>query len=200
MPSSTAYENLGNFEVADEGRVPSPAPIFVSLYIILISFFVIMTKDLDLASTQSGDALRSVQKKFGKPENQMQSYSQMVKPAFSNFVLELEKIFGTDAIIQTTINGDKTSIISAKDFYFYADEINFKPQTTNILSQLQNVLNKWNNSEKIQITYKIGSTNYQQDKIRTKRFSELTPQIQTTIALDPTDTDKISIIIEDAPE
>jgi hypothetical protein len=194
---ASAYENLGNFEIADEGQVPSTAPLFVSLYIILVSFFVVLTKDLDLSSNQSGEAFRSVKQKFGKPEDQLQSYTQLVKPKFNEFVLELEKIFLTNAIIETTINGDRTSIISDKEFYFYADETNFKPQNTELIAKLQELLSKWNRRETLQITYKIGGTNFEQDKARLQTLSALTPQIKTSIALDNSSPDKISIIIED---
>ena len=189
--------DFGILEKPESGmNVPSSVTLLVSLFLILITFFVIINQTPDKDSHKKEVALKSMQKKFGLPDENEIHFGGLVKPKTDDYALEMEKLFGKNARIESTVNGDEISINSSKDFFYFSDEVSFRPEKMDLLIKLQNILARWDRSAHLKITFVLGLSNYELDKKRLEVFRHLMSRPGIDVGLETGNIDKFSIVIK----
>jgi len=176
--------------------VPSSVTLLVSLFLILITFFLIVNQNTVRDSSKKDIALKSMQKKFGKPDEGTINFGGLVKPKADSYALEMEKLFADNARIESTVSGDEISIIASKNFFYYSDEIPFRPAKLEMLSKLQNILLRWDRSANLKITFTLGFSSYELDKKRLEDFRRLMSRPGIDVGLDGNNRDKFEIRIK----
>lgn len=190
--------DFGALEKPENGggpSVPASVTLLVSLFLILITFFVIINQSATRDTSRKSVAYRSVQNKFGAPVKDSIDFGQIIKPKYDNYALEMEKLFGANAVIKTTVNGDETTINAQKNFFYYSDEIKFRPEKMEMLVKLQDILTRWDKSAKLKITFLLGFSSYRLDKPRLENFRQIMGRPDMDVGLNPSEPDKFSIII-----
>jgi hypothetical protein len=161
-----SIKNLNAANIGEEAQVPSATPIFVSLYIILLAFFVVMTKDSDLKSSKAEIALNSIYEKFGNSEKEFVAVSDIAKPKVADYAKQIELLLKDVAIIESSLNGEDTTIIFDKSAIFYADETNLKPGRNLPFEKLIEIVKKWQREQKISLQIIVSLENFELDKQR----------------------------------
>ncbi len=179
-----------------QASVPASVTLLVSLFLILITFFVIINQNSERDTSKKDVVLKSMQKKFGKPEEDTINFGGLVKPKADDYALEMEKIFGEDARIESTIGGEEISINAKKDFFYFSDEVPFRTEKTELLVKLQNILLRWDKSSHLKITFMLGMSDYDLDKKRLENFRRLMSRPGIDVGLDTNNKDKFTIIIK----
>ena len=188
--------DFGDLEKPEAGtNVPSSVTLLVSLFLILITFFVIINQNPRKNSAKKEIAIKSMQKKFGLPEDDEINFGGLVKPKLDDYALEMEKLFGKNARIISTVDGDEISINASKNFFYFSDEIPFRPAKIDMLVKLQNILLRWDKSADLKITLVLGAQDYALDKKRLEDWRRLMSRPGIDIGLDTGDKDKFAIII-----
>jgi hypothetical protein len=176
--------------------VPSSVTLLVSLFLILITFFVIINHAPSKDSKKKEVALKSMQNMFGKPEHNKINFGGMIKPKMDDYALEMEKLFGANAHIEATVNNDEISINASKNFFYFSDEVPFRPEKMDLLVKLQNILLRWDKSAHLKITFTLGASDYALDKKRLENFRRLMSRPGIDIGIDDNNKDKFSITIK----
>ena len=181
----------------DNGTVPSTTAIFVSLYLILLCFFIVLTKDLSLDEKKSQAVMRSVYQKFGKPESENDiTFGSIRKPILDDFVTDIEKLFGEYATVQTTIDGHITTITTQKSFFFFEDEASFRPDKTELLMKIAQLMKKWSAKEDTQFTILLSLDDYQDDKQKLESLKLLIGNINIDFGIQQNGSNEFVLIVE----
>lgn len=189
--------NFGEYEKEDVGiPVPTSVTMLVSLFLILITFFIVINRSADYDKDKKDIILKSMNNKFGMPTEEAINFGDLIPPRMENFVLELEQLFATNAQIKSSVSGDETIIRSTKSFFYFSDESAFRQDRMEILIKLQDILTRWNKNAKLKITFTLGLDDYDLDKQRLENFRRIMSQPDIDVGLDTTTGDKLTIIIQ----
>lgn len=182
-----------NIPPGGHATVPTSVTMLVSLFLILITFFLIINQNPSKDTAKKEVALKSMQKKFGKPDEDQINFGGLMQPKADDYALEMEKLFGTNAKIESTVSGEEITINASKNFFYYSDEIPFRPAKLDMLIRLQDILLRWDKSANLQITFTLGLANYDLDKKRIEDFRHLMSRPGIDIGLDSANKDKFEI-------
>ncbi|PIR32847.1 MAG: hypothetical protein COV36_03455 [Alphaproteobacteria bacterium CG11_big_fil_rev_8_21_14_0_20_44_7] len=163
MHFSTAYE-------AKNTSLPSSVTIFVALYLILLAFFIILTKDLSFDQHKKTVAMRSLQETFGRPKIQMIKFGRLNEVKIEDFPAEIEKIFGQSATVIVPIAGDDVTVIIDKDYLYYSDEVNFKPEQIEKMMDFRALLAEWHEVANPEFIISLSESSYELDSARLEYF------------------------------
>ena len=186
---------FGNIEEA-KSNVPSSVTMLISLFLILITFFVVINQNLPKDVAKKNAAFESLQAKFGKPEEEGINFGGLLQPKPESFILEIEKLLGNAAKIQSTSSGDEVRIETSKEVFYYTDEANFRPDILDTVIKLQQILLRWNKSSDLKITLILGLQNLERDKVRLENFRKVMPLANVNVGIDPDEPNKFAIVIK----
>ena len=180
MPFSTTYDKSHGGE---DSFVPSSTPMLVSLFLILISFFIALNQSLFVDNKKTDILASSVASTFRNEKNKI-SFGNTVKPSVSNYALELENLFKELAVIKTTYTGDNIILSADKDLFYYGDESDFKPEIADFAIKFQDILLRWHKADKVTFSISLGLENYDLDKKRLEKIKALLADANIEIGID----------------
>jgi hypothetical protein len=157
-------------EHGKEHPAPSAATLLVSLFLILITFFVILNNNAKPDTAKRKVVLESMKEKFGGPTNELQAFGGMVQPKVEEFTVRLGRLLGKNAVVESTIEGDQTKIIFAKDLLFYSDETEMRSDKIILAKRTADIIKELQAGNKFRISIIMGLEEYDLDK---KKLSTL---------------------------
>ena len=175
---------------------PSSVTMLVSLFLILITFFIVITHSLPANVAKKSIAFESLEAKFGKPAEEAINFGGLLQPKPETFILQIEKLLGTTATINSTSNGDEVAIESTKDVFYYSDEPTFRPDKLETIIKLQKILLEWDKSSDLRITFILGLQDFAREKNRLENFRKIMPLKNVNTGIDPGSANRFSIVIK----
>ena len=149
---------------------PASATMLVSLFLILITFFVVLNNHAKPDAAKRKAVFESMQEKFGKPADALQAFGGVVQPKVDEFTLKIKRVLGQDAIVESTIEGEQTKITFAKDLFFYRDEAEMRAEKVALAQKTAAVLKEIQNGKNFKLSIIGGMEEYRIDK---KKILEL---------------------------
>lgn len=186
MPSSIAYKKKDN-------SVPSSIQLFVALYLIMLAFFIILTKDLSFDDYKQTTAMHSIYKTFGKPKSQKVLFGKLEQTKIEDFAGALENLFKDDAKIIVSANGERFRMEIDKSYLYYADEVSFRLDRIEQITEMRNILRQWSNKENPIFTASLSQENYALDKKRISYFTDNFNNVSFNIGIDMNESKKLVI-------
>lgn len=155
-------QEIGARETAH--AAPSSATMLVSLFLILITFFVVMNKNANPDSAKRKAVLEKITQQFGKPADELQAFGGIVQPKVEEFTVQLEQILGASARVETTLDGLQTKVIFAKELFFYSDETDMRSDKIELAQRTAAVLNKLQGEKPTGFSIISESENFELDR------------------------------------
>lgn len=174
---------------------PSSATLLVSLFLILITFFVIINKNAHPDAAKRKAVLESMQEKFGGPTDDLQAFGGVVQPKLEEFTLQLQRVLGKDAMVESTINGDATKVTFAKELFFYADETEMRTEKIQRAQQTSEVLKNLMGGKDVKISIIMGLENYDLDVKKLTAFKNALGITEAEAGFATNSTNKITLVI-----
>jgi hypothetical protein len=153
-------------------NLESTTGIFVALYLILLAFFIILTKDLSFNEYKQTQAMRSVSETFGRPKIQSIVFGRLNNVKLEDFSVEIESAIKKYGKIATTNNEDKIIVTIPQQALYYADQYNFRDEKLDDMMNLTSIIKRWSDNENLRITINLDETNFEQDKKRLEFFNK----------------------------
>lgn len=146
--------------------------LFVALYLILLAFFIILTKDLSFNEYKQTTAMRSLYETFGRPKEQLIVFGRLSDVQLEDYSIRIEKLVRGYGTVETNNNQDLIKVTIPLDAIYYGDEDTFRNDKLNDMMNLTSLIKNWADSEQIRISLLLGETNIEQDSQRLKFFHE----------------------------
>lgn len=143
---------------------PSSATLLVSLFLILITFFVILNNHTKPDAAKRKVVLESMQNKFRGATNDLQTFGSVVQPKVEEFTIRLQRLLGNAAIVESTVEGDKTRIIFDKETFFYPDETEMRSEKMVTAKRTGEILRELQADKNLHVTIIMGLESYERDK------------------------------------
>lgn len=191
MHSLTASKHQSNPE--------SSISLFVSLYLILLAAFIILTKDLSFNEYKQTVAMRSLHTTFGRPKDQAILFGRLDQIKLEDYSLEIEKIIKKYGKVTTNNSEDLIKANIPLDALYYADESSFRSETIDDMILLTSLLKNWAGNEELRIQINMTETNLQLDQRRLDFFRKHSAGVRPLIGLKISDIKELEIIIERKP-
>ena len=180
-----------------EHHSPPTATLLVSLFLILITFFLILNKNATPDPVKRKVVWDSVVEKFGKPTDDLQAFGGIVAPRTQDYSLELQRLLGENAVVETTINGDRTKITFAKDLFFYADETDLREDKIALIKKIANTLRNIRGGKEFGLGIVGGLQNYEMDKEKLSALKHAFGIENTSIGLSTNYGGQFVLVISD---
>ena len=168
----------------EEASLPSTTTIMVSLFLILVTFFMVLNKNADHDPLKSKAVIENIQTKFGKPTDKLEAFGSVVPPKVQEYTLELQRLLGENAKVEATIDGTKTIVIITKDVLFYADETELREDKILLAQKTSAILKKIHAGKPIKIDIIAGSQNYKFDIKKLEALKNAIGITDTNIGID----------------
>lgn len=170
MPFSTAYnEKLGGKK---NDETPSSITLFVALYLIILAFFIILTKDLSFDEYKQTVAMRSLHENFGRPKVHENVFGSLEEMSVDQFPKRLDKIFGQSGTVEVDPDSGFVKLRVKKNFLYYADESEFKPRRAEQIEKLQRLVEQWYLADNPEFSVEMSLDEYELDKKRLQFFKD----------------------------
>lgn len=174
----------------------STVGLFVALYMILLAFFIVLTKDLSFDHHKKTVAMRSLHESFGRPMEQPVVFGSLSQVTLEQYALEIEAITKDFGKVYTNLSEDIIKLrIPLKNIYF-ADEINFKDERIADMTRLVSILQRWQNTENIAITVQLSETDFKKDQKRLVFFSKNLSKMKNLVGIELDNNQELEFIIE----
>lgn len=160
--------------VSRKANQDSTTGLFVALYLILLAFFIILTKDLSFNDYKQTIAMRSLQETFGRPKEQSIMFGRLADVKIDEFSLQIEKLIKDYGQIATSSNEDRLKVIIPLEAIYYSDEKDFRNEKIDDMMRLTSIIKRWANIENMRISVRLGETNIAQDNDRLEFFEKRT--------------------------
>lgn len=167
------------------------------MFLILIVFFVSLISNLTFSEDKQKLALWSLQKNFGYQRNTASAISMIESAEVKDYAKSLEKLFGNEAIVQTSPNGDKITLIVNKDFFYYRDESELREASMATTRQFLDIIKtraKATDNPKFSIV--LSGTNFALDSKRLAFFKENLQEIQLDVGINYDNDNHLIMISE----
>lgn len=168
---------------SEPSSVPSSIALFVALYLILLAFFIILTKDLSFDKYKQTVAMHSLYKTFGRPKTQEVYFGVTEEGKIDAYHAEMEEIFKGKAEIILSSDGNKFTLKMKKNDVYFADEVDFKPEIFDKIVEFRDVVRRWDERDQPNFTIAMSADNYQADKERLQYFQNRFGNIEFKIGL-----------------
>lgn len=155
---------------SNKSNTESTTGIFVALYLILLAFFIILTKDLSFNEYKQTEAMRSLAETFGRPKQESIVFGRLNNVKLEDFSMEIEKSIKGYGTVSTTNNEDKIIVNIPQDAVYYADQYNFRNEKLDDMMNMTGIIKRWSDSETLRITINLDETNIEQDRKRIEFF------------------------------
>ena len=185
-----------HYSTASDNSVPSSITLFVALYLIILAFFIILTKDLSFDEFKKTVAMHSIYRTFGHPKTQEIYFGVIDEGKIDEFHAELETIFKEDAEYIMSPDNTKFTLKFKKDFLYFEDETYFKPEVLERIVQFRDVIRRWNTRDKPEFTVGISLSNYEADKQRLSYFQNRFGNIKFNAGMHIDNESSLEIIVE----
>lgn len=191
---------LMQFSTASKkSNIESTTGIFVALYLILLAFFIILTKDLSFNDYKQTIAMRSLGETFGRPKQQSIVFGRLNNVKLEDFSMELEKAVKDFGTVSTTNNEDKVIVTIPLQAIYYGDQYKFRDERLDDMMNLTAIIKRWSDSENLKIIISLDETNLEQDKKRIDFFKKRVYGDDPMIGLNleqKSDVKNVEIVIE----
>lgn len=178
-----------------DNSVPSSITLFVALYLIILAFFIILTKDLSFDDYKQTVAMHSIYKTFGRPKTQEVYFGVIDEGKIDDFHGEVEAIFGDQGKIIVSVDSSKFELHLDKDFLYFSDEVNFKPEVLDSIVALKDVIRRWHIAKQPSFLVGLSETDYEIDKQRIDYFRTDFSDIEFITGLNVDNNNKFSLIV-----
>ena len=144
----------------------STTGVFVALYLILLAFFILLTKDLSFDDDKKTIAMRSVGETFGRPQQQEVAFGRMANVKIEDYALKIEKIIKAYGAVTINTDQDKLQISIPLSAIYFGDESDFRNERMDDMMALTSLLQNWTNVEQLHISANLTETNFALDQQR----------------------------------
>ncbi len=194
----TADDILGGFNIKPPhgSNTPPTATMLVSLFLILITFFMIINSHAAFDQEKKNAVLKSVNEKFGKPEETDAIKFGVVTPNLGAITDKTIEIFGDNAKVETTINNEYIKISFATDYLFYDDESEIKPELRKLITALRNTIAEENKGADARYLLLAGSGNFPLGRARLESFRKRLALSPAEIGISQKEPKNFSMVIE----
>lgn len=158
------------FSTASKKPAQDTTSLFVALYLILLAFFIILTKDLSFDEYKQTTAMRSLLETFGRPKEESIVFGRLDNVKLDDYSTEIEKLIRNYGTIYTTNNEDVVKVKIPQSVLYYGDESHFHNDKMTDMMQLTSILKRWTDSEPVHISVTLSETNLKQDRERLDFF------------------------------
>ena len=144
----------------------STTGIFVALYLILLAFFILLTKDLSFDDDKKTVAMRSLGDTFGRPQTQTFAFGRMANVKIEDYALKIEKAIKGYGVVNINIDQDNLKVIMPLEELYFGDESNFRNNRIDNMMELTAIIKNWADAEQIRISVNLSETNFTLDQQR----------------------------------
>ena len=171
------------FSTASKKPTQDTTSLFVALYLILLAFFIILTKDLSFDDYKQTIAIRSLQETFGRPKEQQIVFGRLDNVKIEDFSLQLEEVTKKYGAISTSANEDRVKVKIPLSKIYYADEATFRNEKMDDMMTITHILRRWSEKESLRVSVYLNETKFEQDAERLKFFQKRIGGLNSMIGL-----------------
>lgn len=180
----------------DDSSVSSSISLFVALYLILLAFFIILTKDLSFDEYKQTVAMHSLLKTFGHPKTQEIYFGVIEEGKIDEFPAAMKEIFRDNIEIIIPADNSHITLKFDKDYLYYPDEAKFKQEAFEKIIEFRDILRSWKERDNPKFTVRMSFSDYKTDKERLAYFRNRFGDISFFIGLDYNQDNSVEIVID----
>lgn len=165
-PNTLEHILYGSQEIearAHAHAAPSSAPMLVSLFLILITFFVVMNKNANPDKAKSKIVFEKLQEKFGRADDDMQSFAYVMPPKVEEFTVKLQNALGDNGKVESNIEGTETTVTFSKELFFYSDETEIRADKAGMAKRISDIMQQMQGQKPLSLSIIAESGNFELD-------------------------------------
>jgi len=181
--------------VFNKPAVASNAALIVSLFLILLTIFIILSHNSSYDPNKMNLVKQSVEDIFGTKKKDV-IFGRLANLKLDDYFIQIDKIVKSYGSVVTSNDEDKLEISIPLQAIYYSDEYNFRSERMDDMMQLITILKNWSDNENIHIKANLSETVFELDLKRLDFFRRNIAGENPLIGLKISKDKRLDIVIE----